>query len=73
MYDILFYENGAFCTQIGGPINTLPEAIAQIQTLAKGLQAKELDDLLGYGFDRNGTPCAFFVADRFGLPIKNDK
>jgi len=72
MYDILFYENGAFCTQIGGSVGTLPEAIAQIETLAKGLQAKELDGLFGYGFDRNGTPCAFIVADRFGFPIKND-
>ena len=71
MYSILFFENGRFCTQVGGPVTTLPEAIEQIKKLAAGLNAMELEDYFGYKFDRAGTPCAILVSDRYGNPIRN--
>lgn len=71
MYNILFYENGQFCTNIGGLVPTLPEAVAQTKSLAASLQAEELEGYFGYKFDRYGTPCAILVADRWGMPIRN--
>lgn len=71
MYSILFYENGRFLTQMGGPVGTLPEALEQTKRLASGLGATELEGYFGYKFDRNGTPCAILVADRWGVPLKN--
>lgn len=71
MYNIAFYENGRFCTNVGGPVNTLPEALEQMKRLASGLKAEELPGYFGYKFDRGGTPCAIIIADRWGLPLVN--
>lgn len=69
MYSIALYEEGRFCTQVGGPIGTLPEAIEQINKAASTLNATELSDYFGVKFDRNGTICALLVTDRWGAPI----
>lgn len=71
MYNIAFYEDGRFSTNIGGPINTLPEALEQMKRLASCLKAEELPGYFGYKFDRGGTPCAIIIADRWGLPFVN--
>lgn len=71
MYNITLYESGHFCTHIGGPVMTLPQAIDQLRAVAATLQAEELPDYLGYKFDRAGTPCALIVTDRWKMPITN--
>lgn len=73
MYNIALFEEGRFCTHIGGAVATLPEAIEQLKRISATLQAEELEDLLGYKFDRAGTICAIVVMDRWGFPIRNDK
>ena len=69
MYNIAFYENGRFLTQLGGPVNTLPEALEQTKRFAASLGGNELDAFYGFGFFRNDTPCAIVVLDRWGIPI----
>lgn len=71
MYSLLFFENSRFLTQVGGPVNTLPEALEQVCTLKAGLDATDLEGYFGFKYDRNGTPCALLVADRWGMPLKN--
>lgn len=71
MYNIAFFENGRFSTNVGGPVKTLPEALEQMKCLASGLKAEELPGYIGYKFDRGGTPCAIIVADRWGMPLVN--
>jgi len=73
MYNIAFYENGQFCTNIGGPIPTLIEAIKQIEELAKRLDTKGVSGYYGYQYNRINTPCAILVTDRWGLPIKEEE
>lgn len=73
MYNITLYENGVFCTNIGGTVPTLPEAIKQIQTIAKSLDATELEEYFGVKFDRAGTVCALLVTDRWGSALRNEK
>lgn len=71
MYYIGLYEDGRFCTQVGGEIPTLPEAIQQLKDAAEPLKAEEVEGCFGYKFDRQGTLCALVVLDRFGFPIYN--
>lgn len=73
MYNIAMYEEGRFTTNIGGPVPTLPEAIQQIKSIAKSLDATELEDYFGVKFDRAGTVCALLVTDRWGVPLLNVK
>jgi hypothetical protein len=70
MYNITLYENGIFCTNIGGEVPTLTEAIEQIKRISATLNAEELDGYFGYKFDRAGTTCALIVTDRWNFPIK---
>lgn len=70
MYNIAFYENGRFLTTLGGPVNTLPEALEQTKRFASRMDGKELDAFFGFGFFRNDTPCAIVVLDRWGMPIQ---
>lgn len=71
MYNIAFYENGRFLTNLGGPVNTLPEALEQTKRFAASLKAVELTEYFGYKFDRGGTPCAIIITDRWGFPLVN--
>lgn len=73
MYHITLTENGRFCTHVGGEINTLPEAIKQLEATAKTLGATELPEIYGYKFDRAGTTCALLVTDRWERPIRQEK
>lgn len=73
MYYINLYEKGHFCTDIGGPIGTLPEAVAQVKEIAKTLQAAELKEYFGYTFDRAGSDCQIVVADRWHMPIRKEE
>ena len=71
MYSLIFFENGRSVTQIGGPIATLSEVKAQLDTLGRGLPAQDMPDYLGIQWYRSGaTPCAIVVMDRWNLPIK---
>lgn len=69
MYNIALYENGRFCTNVGGTIDTLQEAIDQMKQISSTLQAQELQDYFGYKFDRAGTTCALVITDRWNYPI----
>ena len=69
MYRIALYEEGRFCTEIGGSLSTLPEAIDQIRKISSTLNAQELSDYFGVKFDRAGTSCALIVIDRWYYPI----
>ena len=71
MYSIAFYENGRFCTNLGGPVGTLTEALSQMRSLLSDIEHEELRDYLGYKYNRSGTPCALLVFDEFGSLIKN--
>ena len=71
MYNIAFYEEGRFCTNIGGPVNTLPEALEQMKKVATSVKAEELPGCSGYKFDRAGTTCALIITNKWGLPIFN--
>lgn len=71
MYNIAFYEDGRFCTNLGGPVDTLQEALEQMKRLASSLKAEELHYVFGYKFDRYGTPCAIILYDRWGMPVIN--
>jgi hypothetical protein len=73
MYNIAFYEEGCFFTNIGGSVQTLAEAIDQVHAIAGALDAQELEEYFGYKFDRSGTICALVVTDRWGFPVKNFK
>jgi hypothetical protein len=73
MYRIGFYENGVFCTDIGGELSTLSQALEQIQSLSRGLEDPQLVGCVGVKFDRCGTPCALVVLDGWGFPIKDAK
>ena len=69
MYYIGLYEEGRLCTQVGGEIPTLPQAIDQMRRIASIVKAEEVEGCFGYKFDRQGTLCALVVLDRFGFPI----
>ena len=71
MYTLKFFESGAFVTDLGGPVSSLPEALSQIDKLTAGVGRKLMSGLVGTAWDRNGTSCCIIVADRFGLPICN--
>ena len=73
VYHISLYENGRFCSHIGGELRILADAVAQLKEVAAGLQATELEDYHGVKFDRNGTDCALLVTDAWTQPIKNIK
>ena len=73
MYYIGLYEEGRFCTQVGGEIPTLPQAIDQMRRIASTVKAEEVEGCFGYKFDRAGTICALAVLDRWGFPIPDDK
>jgi len=70
MYSIALYERGHFCTTIGAPLPTLPDAIEQLKTTAETLKAEELNGYFGYRFDRAGTECQLVILDRWAMPIK---
>ena len=69
MYSIALYERGYFCTVIGAPVPTLPEAVEQLKITAKTLKAEELNGYFGYRFDRAGTECQIVILDRWALPV----
>lgn len=70
MYSIALFERGHFCTAIGAPLPTLPDAIEQLKATAKTLKAEELNGYFGYRFDRAGTECQLVILDRWAMPIK---
>ena len=69
MYYIALYEEGHFCTYVGGAVQTLPEALEQLRATAKAIGAEETRNYYGYKFNRNGTFCALVILDRWDLPI----
>ena len=69
-YNITLLEKGRFSTHIGGGVETLQEAIAQLKLIAKTLAASELNGYYGYRFDRAGTECQIIITDIFGSPIQ---
>lgn len=71
MYHISLYEEGRFCTHVGGAVPTLPEAIKQMRAIAMTLHAEELPGYYGYKFDRAGTTCALIITNRWRMPITN--
>ena len=72
MYRLRFYENGQFCTELGGPIPTLPMATQQMRRIARPIGAVEMSDIIGLQWMRSGvTPCAIAVVDDFGQFITN--
>lgn len=71
MYHIALYENGHFCSYIGGAVATLEDAAESLKTLAEAVDAEEVKNYLGYKFNRCGTPCALIILDRWDLPINN--
>lgn len=73
MYHIKFYEDYRFVTEIGGPVATLAEAIAQIDKLSETFGAEALDDLTGCQWNRrSGTPCCLVVFGEWGAIKKED-
>ena len=70
MYNIAFYEDGRFCTNLGSPLRSLPAALEQIRRITAGLKAKELTGLAGVKFDREGTMCGIIITTDFGEPIR---
>lgn len=73
MYHISLYENGCFCSHIGGEIRLLCNAVDQLRQVAAGLKAEEVVVFHGYKFDRAGTDCALLITDDWGQPIQNIK
>lgn len=71
MYNIAFFENGAFVTLIGGPAGSLSEALAQVKRLVTTQGAQELKGYVGYKYDRHGTPCAALITDRWGNLLRS--
>lgn len=70
MYNIAFYEDGRFCTNLGSPLRSLPEALEQIRRITVGLKAEELTGFSGVKFDRAGTTCGILITTDFGEPIR---
>lgn len=70
-YQIEFYEDGKFLTQIGGPLDTIAEAISQLESLKEKLGAEETENYVGIKYERNGTPCAILVTGPFRQLITN--
>ena len=73
MYNITLYENGLFITHIGGEIQTLPEALAQLEKTASAVAATELKHYVGYRFDRSGTECVLLITDVWNEPITREE
>lgn len=73
MYHISLYEDGRFCSHIGGEIRLLCDTVDQLRQVAPGLKAEEVEDYHGYKFDRAGTTCALLITDDWGQPIRNIK
>lgn len=74
MYQIRYIEDGNFKTVIGGPIDTLSEALEQVKSLCAGNGNKELQDYVGCSWVRGGNvTCILLVCNEFGLPIKSEK
>jgi len=71
MYHVSLYEDGRFCTNIGGPIRLLCDAVDNLRMVAEGLKAEELEEYHGVKFDRAGTTCALLITDDWGQPIRN--
>lgn len=70
MYHISLYENGHFCSHIGGELRTLPEALTQLKAVSVGLKSIDAETLSGIKFDREGTTCSLIITDSLGFPIK---
>lgn len=71
MYQVRFYEDGRFVTDLGGYVRTLSEAISQIEKIGRGTDAQKLEDIVGVRWLRAGiTPCHMLVVDEFGNFIK---
>ena len=73
MYHISLYEDGRFCSHIGGEVRLLCDTVDQLRQVASGLKAEEVEDYHGYKFDRAGTTCALLITDDWGQPIRTIK
>ena len=73
MYHISLYEEGRYCTDVGGAIDTLPQALEQMRRISSTLKADEIKVYFGYMFDRAGTTCSLIVTDRWHMPILQEK
>lgn len=71
MYHIALYEEGRFCTYLGGAVTNFPDALAQLRATAKAVGAEEVRNYFGYKFNRNGTVCALVILDRWDLPVSS--
>ena len=72
MYHIVFYEAGKFLTQVGGELHSLGDAIKQMESLAKGVDARPATPVLGVHWLRGGiTDCAMFVVNQWGEFIRD--
>lgn len=69
MYNIAFYENGKFCTLIGGRLKTLQECINQLRVLTENTDATQTDTIVGCKWNRGGVHCCLIVINEFGTPI----
>lgn len=58
---------------MGGPLETLTEAIRSLDALSATLSAEDAPGYLGYRYDRAGTPCALIVTDIWGQPVADAK
>lgn len=65
MFHISLFENGKFCTHIGGDVRTVAEASRQVERAMAGISGEKIDGFIGFRFDRNGTSCAVIVTDDF--------
>lgn len=73
MYRLRFYENGRFCTELGGPMTTVAIAARQLREITSTIAgASEMDKVLGVKWLRSGqTPCAIVVVNELGMMIAN--
>lgn len=69
MYHLSFHENGRFVTEIGGPLNTIAEAVDQIAKLTDGAGCSPADGVVGCTWDRGGTTCHLIVVNDLWIPI----
>lgn len=67
MYYLRFYENASCVTVIGGAVETMKEAMRQLDRLKEGLGATDMKKTVGIQWLRAGiTPCCIAITDEKG-------
>ena len=70
MYTIRYMRDGHYVSDVGAPLRTMDEALKQVDSLRKGLDAVDLGEIVGCRWTMaSGSVGALIVVNYIGQPI----